>query len=61
MSWRRPGERAEIVHIVVTGYQKRKYPRKHYVRVHAAMRASHVGKSAHWLFVRKAESAQPCM
>ena len=31
MPWRRPSERTEIVHIVVTGYQKRKHPRKYYV------------------------------
>lgn len=34
MPWtRRAGSnRKEIVHIVVTGYQKKKEPRKHYVR-----------------------------
>ena len=31
MPWRRQSEREEIVHIVVTGYQKKMSPRKHYV------------------------------
>ena len=31
MPWRRPTERSELVHVVVTGYNKRKYPRKFYV------------------------------
>ena len=31
MPWRRQPERSELVHVVVTGHQKRKYPRKYYV------------------------------
>lgn len=37
MPWTRrsSSNRNEIVHIVVTGYQKKKEPRKHYVSIHA--------------------------
>ena len=31
------------------------------LRTCATLHASHVGKSAHWLFACKVESAQPCM
>lgn len=33
MPWRRPSDRTELVHIVVTGYHKKSSPRKHYVFV----------------------------
>lgn len=35
MPWGRSADRTELMHLVVTGYQKRKYPRKYYVSLKA--------------------------